>query len=698
MKEPIIQSRVYFPETMSELRRRFIRMTLLPDEKMLTTAGYVPPPSYENLMGDSAVESAMASQINDTASPLFGIWHDAIEKQFETSTPNPSRGVMRLFLYAKAFANPASRYYQSAELMARLEMAWHALRERVCLRNRPPRSQDWIFWEINIPRYLADALLCSGEQMPEALATAMTEVLEELVLAAHYNDTGANLIWAAFNLLRLALVKLDSALLENAKALLERAYVPLEQSAVRRDSSYVSHGNGIEMQYGQAMLFGVSQYIYMADGLGCQLSPEVIRRHVDWLLEFSRWIVYGTSIDPFLMGRSVSRGNGFNSSLFVAAAAALLAAVDVPRVDQIRAFAKRALADALGLTGPLDLAQALSQDSVSPLALRAGPPLVATLHSIVSNFLADVPPEAPLIGGRYYPLTDYLLYRQEDYFSSIKASTAKCIAWESINGDNLRGWHTSDGQLILMQSGREYDHNAMPLLDWERLMGITRADGFRIEMSPPQHEPYYWNDHESPWADAAVSEDGLLACRGYDFRITKEQTRLSARKSWFFAPGIILALGSDIACGSTTAEVETVLYQSVKPEPEPEIDETHETHRVVCDGWVLLLPKGEIIKRSIKRVTGNWGAITNTPTDPEPVEGTRSLVLKSHGVNPQAGSYQVVYVPKHRNSLWRDWERAPVFEVLRCDHWAHIVRHIPSGKVLRIVWRDRAAIETGAVR
>ena len=66
-----------------------------------------------------------------------------------------------------------------------------------------------------------------------------------------------------------------------------------------------------------------------------------------------------------------------------------------------------------------------------------------------------------LCGSKYYPYSDYLVVRREDWFCGLRMCSVRVKNWFSIHNENKKGWFTGEGTLALMTDGREYDEGVI---------------------------------------------------------------------------------------------------------------------------------------------------------------------------------------------------------------------------------------------
>ena len=140
------------------------------------------------------------------------------------------------------------------------------------------------------------------------------------------------------------------------------------------------------------------------------------------------------------------------------------------------------------------------------------------------------------VGGRYYPCSDYGVYRTRGWFASVRMQSARTIGFEYTNKENLLANFSADGVLLLLQEGWEYD-NIFPFWDWRMLPGVTAyEDGRPIKQAKDQAGT------RNPSAHVAGTVDGSVMTTTMEV----DRDGLHALKTNFFYPDLIVCLGAGI--------------------------------------------------------------------------------------------------------------------------------------------------------
>ena len=159
-------------------------------------------------------------------------------------------------------------------------------------------------------------------------------------------------------------------------------------------------------------------------------------------------------------------------------------------------------------------------------------------------------------GARYYPLSDFGVFRGEGWYASIRMQSSRTVGFENTNGENMKGYFSSDGALLVRLDGDEYD-NIWPYWDWHRIPGVTAwDDGFPIwGNSNGNSPPASWPFNKSNLVSGLTKNGRMIAAMDYD------RDTLRCRKSWFFYDSGIVCLGAGIT-KTGNAIVTTAIEQS----------------------------------------------------------------------------------------------------------------------------------------
>lgn len=523
-----------------------------------------------------------------------GSWADVDYESKDRSSWPASDHVERALTLARASANKAVSEQQRQSLLKSVHaaLAWWRQHDLKC--------PNWWHNRIGVPRKLCEiAILLGGENTPEELGYLEMCVTTRSKVG---DSTAQNRVWLAGINLMYGLVRGDAQLVgDSASTIFAEAAVSYGKEGIQPDYSF--HQHGAQMQFGNyGMSFALDQTRWWSvlRGTGWAMPAagrQVLRRYI---LDGQNWVVWKGFMDISCCGRALAPGVQESRGARVAAAVSRMASLDPEKEADHKAFLRRNTSGG----------------------------------------------ENDLIGCRHFWRSDYLVHRRRDLCVTLKMCSRRVKGSESLNGQNLSGYHLADGVTYFYRRGDEYK-DIFPLWNWRMLPGVTCAQ----ERGPMPRFGSYRLD--SDFVGAVT--DGTNACAALDY----SRDGVSARKAWFFAGDRIACLGAGIsAAENVKAAVATTVNQCLLRGSVRTSDGKAESEQgygvqvyanlrcVEHDGLRYTFPSAQGVKLSVQKRTGNWSSVANTPAMPkEDVHGDVFTLSIEHGSRPSDGSYSYIVSP-----------------------------------------------------
>jgi len=512
---------------------------------------------------DGTIQSYLDNQDSD------GSWPDidyASKRNANWPTVNHLR---RAFYMSQAYVEPSNTYYRSEAIKSSIFLAidyWAA-------NNFEPNNFPGkvIYPQENI--LLTYLNMEKINPIPQAYVTKTQWIINKMFQPG--TGTGSNKVWFAGIQTLKALFYLDDNLLRLSAGHIWSVMQFTEAEGIQRDWAFHQHGNQPQFgNYGYNFNRNIERWVKIFAGTKYSISGSDLSLFRNVLLNGEAWAIWDDEMDYNLMGRNNHKGASFRAE------------------------------DVINKTKPL---------------MKRIDPANSDLYDMHYSF------PNRLIGFRSYWRSNVAICRRKNWYASIKMTSNRIVAGESINQQNKLGLHQSDGVLFLQQSGKEFEEIG-PLLDWHRLPGTTCDQGI-VKLS---HVGFDQSITTNDFA-GSVSKDSLgLASMQY------ERNELQAKKSWFFDKDVIVCIGNDIK-GATEGDVLTSVQQTFL------LGDVLDKSGDKIETQATLQAEAKI---SIDHVVGFWKRLASTLNATEPKEeGDIFSAWVNHGKSPTDASYTYFIYP-----------------------------------------------------
>ena len=340
-----------------------------------------------------------------------------------------------------------------------------------------------------------------------------------------------------------------------------------------------------------------------------------------------------------------------------------------------------------------------------------------------------------------YPLMDRAVHRTDNWLFTLSMFSERIQNTEIMNGENLYGWHQSDGMTYLYGKDTSYyNDNYWNTINPFRLPGTTTVSKNIGNGVKDSSGFYQEGDYTSKEAWVGGSELGGYGINGMSLSgdcgtKTKYEPNLRALKSYFMFGDEIVCLGSGINDSDSNFITETTVENrklndaasnritvngnklelapvgvnvaeivkgeglgtgvaSMEGKALENVKWVHLEGNVEGDKVGFYFPKeaGEL-KARIAASTGNWGNINLTATA-DVVKNYFELWF-DHGKNPQNAEYSYVILPGRTEEEMKEYEKNPSVEILANTDEVQAVGYKNKSVIGANFWQDKAASVSG---
>ncbi|MGW0854803.1 polysaccharide lyase family 8 super-sandwich domain-containing protein [Streptomyces sp. NPDC002690] len=549
-------------------------------------------------------------------------------------------------------------------------------------------SGNWWEWEIGCPVALNNAAILVHPLLTEDRIADWTAAIDHFVPDPTQNrygadrttSTGANRVdLCQVVALRGILGRSDERVAAAVAGLSDVFPYVTSDDGLYADGSFVQHSYiPYTGTYGMVLLRGLTNLFQLLHGSAHEVTdPAAAHIHTSVDTAFAPWIWNGLCMDA-VRGRAVSRAaetDFYDGNL--TAQAVLRAALSAPTTEQATRF--KGLAKGWITRG----------EAYAPYSATAGIAGVALAAPVLNDRRLKALPEP--VGHLQFPNMDRAVHRGKGWALALALSSTRIARYESMNGENLHGWHTGDGMsyLYLADDPGHFTDDFWPTADPKRMPGTTTDTAPLADAAGTGTRP------AATWAGGA-SLDGTYGSLGLDFRA--HGSTLTAKKSWFCLDDSVVCLGAGITGGSgaevvTTVEQRNLGAPGARTAPKLTVDGTAEpstagwSATLDVTGWAhlagvggYLFPGGATVRAARTDRTGSWHDINTGGTTTATTRRYLSLGL-SHGTAPANDAYAYVLLPGATASRTAARAAEPTVEILANTPAVQAIRENCSGVV-----------------
>ncbi|MET2012999.1 polysaccharide lyase 8 family protein [Microbacterium chocolatum] len=347
-----------------------------------------------------------------------------------------------------------------------------------------PQSPDnnWFAWELGAPLALVDILALMHDELPDGLLDEYIAAIDHFLPrpdtlghSVNWNlaSEGANLAWAVTVLGKRGILGEDGDVVANATAALSPLFDYAEDGAngFHRDGSVLFHeGFPYTTGYGWSNVIEPTLAVMLYEGSPWEITDPDKANLVSWVRDSFEPFLFGNRIHDSLAGRNIARPRGQDRASGLVNLALDLRAIGKPEESaHLESLAKHLLLS----------------DPQSSFWRNGSIPNIVEARRILND--PNVPELEP---GDYYmqmPAMDRNVARRDGWSFGVAMHSSRTQNYESINNENVRGWHTADGRTTLFTSDvDQYGGDYWPTIDSTRIPGTTVLQHTEDDVVAPQ--------------------------------------------------------------------------------------------------------------------------------------------------------------------------------------------------------------------
>lgn len=360
-----------------------------------------------------------------------------------------------------------------------------------------------------------------------------------------YVYTGANAVDLSVSSIKFGVLTGSSRAIKSAMRVVsgELEYGLIE--GIQKDGTFFQHGKRLYMGgYGIEFLKGISNVLGMIDGTKYMFSESQLKPLSDFILTGLRKMSFGNTLDPSVMGRSVSRFNAQPLRSIVPDLVKLASIDSMPEKSEIMAYAQ----------------------------------------SIVNNTKNSY-------GLHYFDEANFLVINNEDFYFSFLGGGNTMFYSEITNGENILSYNSSfPGVTTIMHTGNELT-NISPLYDYSLIPGATAV--YETDEELALHKDYTYRLLPGTYLNK-VSDGAAVVCA----KLKHENVSMTV--SCFATDNAAILLGTGIK-NSDGRQMFTTIDQSYYTG-----SYIQDENKIIHNGIKYELIQGGALCAGSEHRTGSW--------------------------------------------------------------------------------------------
>jgi len=622
----------------------------------------------------SAIESTARSNWNNMVKTpgRTTLWTDLAST---TDSGHLTSNWRRLRDMALAWATPGQSYHGNGELLAAIRGGMDWMEANRYNARVTTKYDNWWDWEIGSPIEVGNLLTLLYDQLtPDEVAKHAAAidrfVSDPRIMITSTVSTGANRVWKCKGAILRAIAVRDGAKMKLASdALIPVFAYVVSGDGFYEDGSFIQHSrHPYTGGYGTSLMNDLADVLYMLAGSPWDVTDPSRENVWRWVFESFEPVIYRGAMMDMQRGREISRSGSPDHAVGHTTAAAIL------RMSQ---FAPAEIKPRLKAM----LREWYLSDTSRDWATSRSIGQIMAIRRLLDD--EAVARRGELLGSWMFAGMDRVAHLRPDWGLGIAMHSSRVYNFESINGENLRGWHTSDGMTYLYNHElTHFSDSFWPTVDPQRLPGTTVIAGSTARQSQV----------------GGSNIAGGATLYGYTaamMRLRPDGRELEANKSWFLFDDEVVALGSGIRSTNTARTVETIVENRL-------IRGTPEFTRAEDGAWAHLagtetgyfFPNQRDWQTVREDRTGSW-SLLNSGGSSTSLTRRFQTIWFDHGVQPGEASYAYALLPARTAEQTRSYAEAPQFRIVENSTVVHAVTEETLGIRAANFWSGGENREVG---
>ncbi|HCW7912581.1 TPA: polysaccharide lyase 8 family protein [Staphylococcus aureus] len=548
-------------------------------------------------------------------------------------------------------------------------------------KNKTSRNTNLNWWdyEIGTPRALTNTLILLQEDFTDEEKKKYTAPIKTFAPDSDkiLSSVGKSEPAKGGNLVDISKVKLLESIIEEDKDMMKKSIDSFntvftyaqnsatgkERNGFYKDGSYIDHQDvPYTGAYGVVLLEGISQMMPMIKETPFNDSNQNDTTLKSWIDDGFMPLIYKGEMMDLSRGRAISRENETSHSASATVMKSLLRLSDT--MDKsTKAKYKKIVKTSVESDSSYKQTDYLSSYSD-----------ISKMKSLMED--STISTNGLTQQLKIYNDMDRVTYHNKglDFAFGLSMTSKNVARYESINGENLKGWHTGAGMSYLYNSDvKHYRDNFWATADMKRLAGTTTLDN---------EEPKSTDVKKSSKTFVGGTKfDDQHASIGMDFE--NQDKTLTAKKSYFILNDKIVFLGTGIKSTDSSKNPVTTIenrkandYKLYKDDTQRTNSDNQETNSLFLEstnstqnniGYHFLNESKITVKKESH--TGKWSDINKSQKDIQKTDEYYEVTQKHSNTDSK---YAYVLYPGLSKDVFKS--KASKVTVVKQEDDFHVVK------------------------
>lgn len=548
-------------------------------------------------------------------------------------------------------------------------------------KNKTSRNTNLNWWdyEIGTPRALTNTLILLQEDFTDEEKKKYTAPIKTFAPDSDkiLSSVGKSEPAKGGNLVDISKVKLLESIIEEDKDMMKKSIDSFntvftyaqnsatgkERNGFYKDGSYIDHQDvPYTGAYGVVLLEGISQMMPMIKETPFNDSNQNDTTLKSWIDDGFMPLIYKGEMMDLSRGRAISRENETSHSASATVMKSLLRLSDT--MDKsTKAKYKKIVKTSVESDSSYKQTDYLSSYSD-----------ISKMKSLMED--STISTNGLTQQLKIYNDMDRVTYHNKglDFAFGLSMTSKNVARYESINGENLKGWHTGAGMSYLYNSDvKHYRDNFWVTADMKRLAGTTTLDN---------EEPKSTDVKKSSKTFVGGTKfDDQHASIGMDFE--NQDKTLTAKKSYFILNDKIVFLGTGIKSTDSSKNPVTTIenrkandYKLYKDDTQTTNSDNQETNSLFLEstnstqnniGYHFLNESKITVKKESH--TGKWSDINKSQKDIQKTDEYYEVTQKHSNTDSK---YAYVLYPGLSKDVFKS--KASKVTVVKQEDDFHVVK------------------------